>query len=239
MHRLAEENPRFGYRRIASLLRREGWQVNTKRVHRLWKRAGLQVPQKQRKRRRLNTSDAGCTRLKASYPGHVWSVDFLFDTTEDGRQIKFMPIIDEYTRECFIIDVARSITSGRVGRVLDELFAEHDPPTHLRSDNGPEFIAKALKKYLEDRDVDTRYIEPGAPWQNGYVEAFNATFRDELLDRELFATVLEAQVLSEQYRTRYNTYRPHSALDYVTPSAFAAQCRKQTNLTVEPALALA
>lgn len=238
MHQLAEENPRFGYRRIASLLSREGWQANTKRVHRLWKRAGLQVPRKQRKRRRLNAGEDGCARLKATCPGHVWSVDFLFDTTEAGRQVKFMPIIDEYTRECLMIDVSRSITSRRVGQALDGLFAEHGPPANLRSDNGPEFIAKALKNYLGDRDVDTRYIEPGAPWQNGDVESFNATFRDELLDRELFATVLEAQVLSERYRTRYNTYRPHSALNYMTPSAFAVQCRKQADLTVEPVPAL-
>lgn len=243
MHELAEKNPRAGYRMITSLLRREGWRterglVNKKRVHRLWKQAGLQVPKKQHKRRRLGTSENSCLRLKASYPGHVWSVDFLFDTTEDGRQVKFMPVIDEYTRECLLIDVSRSITSERVIEQLEELFRKHGPPANLRSDNGPEFIAKALKSYLADQEVKTRYIEPGAPWQNGYVESFNATFRGELLNLELFATVLEAEVLSEQYRGKYNTYRPHSGLDYLTPSAFAARCREQADIIHEPALAL-
>ena len=243
MHELAQENPRAGYRMITMLLRREGWRttcglVNQKRVHRLWKQAGLQVPKKQRKRRRLGTSEHGCAHLKASYVGHVWSLDFLFDTTEDGRQLKFMPIMDEYTRECFRIDVSRSITSERVIEQLDSLFRQHGPPAHLRSDNGPEFVAEALKRYLADQDVETRYIEPGAPWQNGYVESFNATFRDELLDRELFSTVLEAEVLSEQYRRKYNTYRPHSGLSYLTPSAFAVQCCKEAGIIPEPALAL-
>lgn len=243
MHQLAEENPRAGYRMITMLLRREGWRterglVNKKHVHRLWKQAGLQVPKKQRKRRRLGTSENGCVRLKAGYPGHVWSVDFLFDTTEDGRQVKFMPVIDEYTRECFRIDVSRSITSKRVIRQLGRLFQLHGPPANLRSDNGPEFVAEALKMYLAAAEVETRYIEPGAPWQNGYVESFNATFRDELLDRELFSTVLEAEVLSEQYRRKYNMYRPHSGLEYLTPLAFAAQCRAQASIIPEPALAL-
>ncbi len=232
MHQLSEENPRAGYRMITSLLRREGWRtehglVNKKRVHRLWKLSGLQVPQKQRKRRRLGTSEHGCVRLKAQYPNHVWSVDFLFDTTEDGRQVKLMPVLDEYTRQCLVIDVSRSITSAHVIEQLKRLFAEHGPPVNLRSDNGPEFIAEALKRFLSEREVQTRYIEPGAPWQNGYVESFNATFRDELLDRELFSTLLEAEVLSEQYRRRYNEHRPHSSLDYQTPSAYAAAKRKQ------------
>lgn len=224
---LAEDNPRAGYRMITSLLRRDGWLVNRKRVHRLWKQAGLQVPNSQRKRRRLGTSDNGCLRLKAQYPAHVWSVDFLFDTTEDGRQVKFMPVLDEYTRQCLVIDVSRSITSTRVIEQLKRLFVEHGPPANLRSDNGPEFIAEALKRFLTEQEVETRYIEPGAPWQNGYVESFNATFRDELFDRELFSTLLEARVLSEQYRRRYNEHRPHSSLDYQTPAEYAAAKRKQ------------
>ncbi len=228
MHQLAEQNPRFGYRMITSLLRREGWKVNRKRVHRLWKQAGLQVPQKQHKRRRLGTSENGCVRLKASYPGHVWSVDFLFDTTEDGRQVKFMPILDEYTRQCHAIVVARSITSEDVIEELDRLFLQHGPPENLRSDNGPEFIAEALQSYLKAEAVETRYIEPGAPWQNGFVESFNNTFRDELLDRELFTTLVEAGVLSEQWRRRYNEERPHSSLAYQTPAEYAAQERRHT-----------
>jgi transposase InsO family protein len=227
MHQFSEDNPRAGYRMITHLLRRDGWPVNRKRVHRLWKLSGLQVPKKQRKRRRLGTSENGCVRLKAQYPGHVWSVDFLFDTTEDGRQLKFMPVLDEYTRVCLVIDVSRSITSECVIRALTRLFLEHGAPGHLRSDNGPEFVAEALKRFLAEQEVETRYIEPGAPWQNGYVESFNATLRDELLDRELFSTLLEAEVLSEQYRRRYNEYRPHSSLDYQTPAEYATATRKQ------------
>lgn len=223
MHTLAEENPRAGYRMITSLLRRDGWLVNRKRVHRLWKQAGLQVPQKQQKRRRLGTSDNGCVRMKAMHKDHVWSVDFLYDTTEDGRQVRFMPILDEYTRECLSIVVARSITAGRVVLELERLFNERGRPAHVRSDNGPEFIAEALRSYLDAEQVETRYIEPGAPWQNGFIESFNATFRDELLDRELFSTLKEADVLSQQYRRRYNEHRPHSSLDYRTPAAYAAE----------------
>lgn len=238
MHRLAEQNPRAGYRMITALLSGEGWMVNKKRVHRLWKEAGLQVPQKQHKRRRLGTSEDGCVRLKASYRGHVWSIDFLFDTTADGRQLKFMPVVDEYTRECHRIAVSRSITSEEVVRELGRLMVRHGAPANLRMDNGPEFVAERLRAHLAEAQVETRYVEPGAPWQNGYVESFNATFRGELLDRELFATQLEAEVLSEQYRRKYNSYRPHSGLDYQTPSAFAAQCRKQASVIPEPARAL-
>jgi len=237
MHQLAGENPRAGYRMITHLLRRDGWNVNEKRVHRLWKQAGLQVPQKQRKRRRLGSRENGCIRLKASCPNHVWSVDFLFDATEDGRQLKFMPVVDEYTRECLTIDVSRSITSERVVGELDRLFREHGHPANLRSDNGPEFIAQALQTYLKEEAVETRYIEPGAPWENGYVESFNSTFRDEVLDRELLTTVLEAEVISEHFRRRYNTHRPHSALGYMTPSAYAAQYKTLKN-NPKPAPAL-
>lgn len=234
MHRLSTENPRMGYRMIAKLLRREGWHVNQKRVHRLWKQAGLQVPQKQHKKRRLGMSENGCARLKATHPGHVWSIDFLFDTTEDGHRLKLMPVMDEYTRECFMIDVSRGITSRRVIEVLERLFALHGLPANLRSDNGPEFVAKALREYLAAANVETRYIEPGAPWQNGYIESFNNTLRDELLNREIFTTVLEAQVLSEQFRRRYNEYRPHSSLNYLTPAAYAAGVKK----TLKPVLPL-
>ena len=148
-----------------------------------------------------------------------------------------MPIIDEYTRECFTIELSRSITSAQVIDQLERLFQKHGRPANLRSDNGPEFVAKALKRYLEDEKVETRYIEPGAPWQNGYVESFNSTFREKLLDRELFSTMLEAEVLSEPFRRRYNTYRPHSGLDYMTPAAYAVQHTKLKN-NPEPALAL-
>jgi len=237
IHELAEGHPRFGYRQITALLHQDGYTVNPKRVHRLWKQAGLQVPRRRlRKRRRLGTSENGCTRLKATYPNHVWSYDFLYDRTEDGRQLKIMPIVDEYTRECLAIVVGRSITAWDVVRELDGLFAARGEPGNVRSDNGPEFIAEAVKTHLHDLDIETRYIEPGAPWQNGFIESFNSRFRDELLDRELFTTRLEAQVLCERYRRFYNEERPHSALDYTTPAAYAAGLKRAT--TSEPALAL-
>jgi len=237
IHELAERHPRFGYRQITALLRQDGCPVNPKRVHRLWKQAGLQVPRRRlRKRRRLGTSENGCTRLKATYTNHVWSYDFLYDRTEDGRQLKIMPVVDEYTRECLAIVVGRSITAQDVVCEMDKLFALRGQPGNVRSDNGPEFIAEAVKAHLQDLDVDTRYIKPGAPWQNGFVESFNSRLRDELLDRELFTTVLEARVLCEQYRRFYNEGRPHSALDYKTPVAYAAECEQ--DIILEPALAL-
>jgi transposase InsO family protein len=234
IHDLAERHPRFGYRQITALLRQDGWRVNPNRVHRLWKQSGLQVPRRRsRKRRRLGTGENGCVRLKAAYPNHVWSYDFLYDRTEDGRQLKIMPIVDEFTRECLAIVVGRSITAQDVVRELDALFAARGVPGSVRSDNGPEFMAEVVKTHLRDLDVDTRYIEPGAPWQNGFIESMGSRLRDELLDRELFTTRLEAQVLCERYRRFYNE---ESALDYQTPVAFAAGLEQ--DITLEPALAL-
>lgn len=229
MHELARQNPRYGYRRVAALLRREGWAASSGRAHRLWRQAGLQVPRKQRKRRRLGSGEKGSLRLCATRPNQVWSYDFLFDATESGRTLKVLPIVDEFTRECLLLDVQASITSGDVRRHLDALFAEHGAPEHIRSDNGPEFIAKAIKEHLEDLRIRTRYIDPGAPWQNAYIESFNGRLRDELLERELFATLLEAQVLVEQWRRHYNERRPHSALGYQTPAAFASASRQTIN----------
>ena len=225
MHELAQEHPRFGYRRITALLRREGWQIDPKRLHRLWRQAGLQVRRKQRKRRRVTTGENGTIKLKPLYPNHVWSYDFLFDTTENGRTIKLMPLLDEYTRECLSIVVDRSITSQRVIEELRRLIAERGAPTFVRSDNGPEFIAEAVKRHLKASGVQTCFIDPGAPWQNGYLESFNGKLRDELLNRELFGNLSEAQVLVEQHRMAYNEERPHSALDYQTPAEFAAKQR--------------
>lgn len=236
LHQLSRRYPRYGYRRVAALLRREGCQVNTKRVHRLWKQAGLQVPGTQRKRRRIGASEQGTVRLRAAYPNHVWSYDFVFDQTENGRTLKLMPVVDEYTRECLALEVGRGLTSGDVIRVLERLIRKRGEPQHVRSDNGPEFIARAVKQYLKERGAKTRYIDPGAPWQNPYVESFNGKLRDEFLDRELFGNLLEAQVLAEQYRQRYNQSRPHSALDYQTPAAFAATYTENAN--PKPALAL-
>ena len=208
------------------MLRREGWRVNKKRVHRLWRKEGLKVPDKQRKRRRLakleGTSENGCTRRRAERRNHVWSYDFAMDETEDGRRLKMMPIVDEYTRECLSINVERSITADDIVATLASLFRRRGEPEFIRSDNGPEFIAKAIKRWLEVSGVGTLYIEPGSPWENAYSETFISRFSDELLKREVFADLLEAKVLVEDYRGHYNHHRPHSALGYRTPAEFAA-----------------
>jgi transposase InsO family protein len=225
MVKLSRENPRYGYRRVWALLRREGWPVNKKRVHRLWRQEGLKVLEKQRKRRQLlllGGSENGCTRRSAKHKDHVWSYDFVMDLTEDGRRLKMMPVVDEYTRECLSIDVERSITAEDVVETLASLFCRRGEPTFMRSDNGPEFIAKAVKRWLELSGVRTLYIEPGSPWENAYSETFISRFSDEVLKREVFADLLEAKVLIEDYRGHYNHHRPHSALGYQTPAEFAA-----------------
>jgi putative transposase len=218
----SRENPRYGYRRVWALLRREGWAINKKRVQRLWREADLKVPAKERKRRRMGTSENGCTRRRAEYIDHVWSYDFAMDATEDGRRLKVMPVVDEYSRECLALEVERSITAENVVEVLDKLFSERGEPAYIRSDNGPEFIAQAIKGRLESSGVKTLYIEPGAPWENAYSETFISRLRDELLDREVFANLKEAQVLAEDHRDHYNHRRPHGALGYLTPAEFAA-----------------
>ena len=224
MIEFSRENPRYGYRRVWAMLRREGWRVNKKRVHRLWRKEGLKVPDKQRKRRRLleGTSENGCTRRRAERRNHVWSYDFVIDETEDGRRLKMMPIVDEYSRECLSIEVERSITAEDVVSTLASLFCQRGEPAFIRSDNGPEFIAKAIRRWLEVSGVGTLYIEPGSPWENAYSETFISRFGDELLKREVFADLLEAKVLVEDYRGHYNHHRPHSALGYQTPAEFAA-----------------
>ena len=221
---LSQENPRYGYRRVWALLRREGWPVNKKRVHRLWRQEGLRVPDKQRKRRRLllSESENGCTRRRAEHKDHVWSYDFVMDLTEDGRRLKMLPVVDEYTRECLSIGVGRSITAEDVVETLASLFRRRGAPSFIRSDNGPEFVAEAVKRWLEVSGVGTLYIEPGSPWENAYSETFISRFSDELLKREVFADLLEAKVLVEDYRGHYNHHRPHSALGYQTPAQFVA-----------------
>jgi putative transposase len=220
---LSGQNPRYGYRRVWALLRREGWEVNKKRVHRLWREADLKVPAgRRRKRQRLGSSENGVARRRAEYLGHLWSYDFAMDATEDGRRLKMMPVVDEYSRECLALEVERSITSEEVVKTLDRLFAERGAPRFIRSDNGPEFIAQAVKRWLAASGVETLYIEPGAPWENAYSETFISRMRDELLDREEFANLKEAKVLAEDYRDHYNHHRPHGALGYLTPVEFAA-----------------
>jgi putative transposase len=220
---LSQQNPRYGYRRVWALLGREGWAVNKKRVQRLWREAGLKVPAtRERKRRRLGSSENGCTRRRAEYIDHVWSYDFAMDTTEDGRRLKVMPVVDEYTRECLSLEGQRLIKACGVIDTLRRLFIERGEPDYIRSDNGPEFIAEALKEWLAISGVKTLYIEPGTPWENAYSETFISRLRDELLERELFANLKEAQVLLEDYREHYNHRRPHGALGYLTPAEFAA-----------------
>jgi transposase InsO family protein len=221
---LSRKHPRYGYRRVHALIVREGWRVNRKRVQRLWTEAGLKVQRKQRKRGRLGTRENGCTRQQAERKNHVWSYDFTMDQTADGRRLKLMPVVDEFTRECLAIEVERSITAQDVIATLAYLFRVHGEPKYIRSDNGPEFIANAVKQWLAASGVKTLYIEPGSPWQNAYVESFNGKLEDELLGRELFTSLTEAKVLIEQYRVEYNHERPHSSLDYRTPAEFAASC---------------
>lgn len=221
---LAHENPACGYRMIWGMLKREGRKVNVKRVHRLWKQAGLKVSKPQAKRAHSGTSENASHVKRAEAPNQVWTYDFTFDTTRDGRRLKFLAVIDEYTRQCLRIEVGRSMSSKTVIRILAELMQIHGEPAALRSDNGPEFIAKAVQEWLAAAGVSTYYIQPGSPWENAYAESFNSRFRAEFLSRELFNTLLEAQVLTEKHRLWYNHVRPHSSLEYQTPAQFAIAC---------------
>ncbi len=216
--KLASRYGRYGYRRITALLRRDGWHVNEKRVYRIWRREGLKVPMKQPKRGRLWLNDGSCVRLRPQYKGHVWSYDFVQDRTHDGKVFRMLCVIDEYTRECLAIRVERRLNSRDVLDTLGELFVQHGAPEHIRSDNGPEFIAIALREWLARLGVQTLYITPASPWENGYCESFNSKLRDELLAREIFYDLREAKVLIEGWRHHYNTARPHSSLDYKPPA---------------------
>lgn len=232
MHELARQHPRYGYRRIHALLDEEGFKAGRDRVHRLWRRHGLGVPRKTHKRRRLGGIENGITRHAAARIDHVWTYDFVKDQTTDGRPIKMLTVVDEYTRECLACPVARNFTSADVVRTLRALFATRGVPTHIRSDNGPEFIAKKVRSWLEENKVGPLYIEPGAPWQNGVGESFNGKLRDECLNLELFTSLAEARVVIGDYVEHYNTRRPHSSLDYRTPAAFASACRAAPPLGV-------
>ena len=216
--RLAERFGRYGYRRITALLRNDGWYVNEKRVYRIWRREGLKVPMKQPKRGRLWMNVGSCVRLRPAHKGHVWSYDFVQDRTRDGRVFRMLCVVDEFTRECLAIRVERKLNSRDVLDTLGELFVRHGPPEHIRSDNGPEFIATALRDRLERIGVKTLYITPGSPWENGYCESFNSKLRDELLAREIFFDLREAKILIEAWRHHYNTARPHSSLGYKPPA---------------------
>jgi len=216
--KLSLQYGRYGYRRITGLLRNEGWRVNAKRVERIWRREGLKVPQRHPARRRLWLGDGSCIRLRAEHKDHVWSYDFVAARTHDGRPLRMLTIVDEYTRECLAIDVARNLNSDDVLARLTELFVFRGVPEHIRSDNGSEFTAIAVREWLAHVGVKTLYIEPGSPWENGYCESFNGKLRDELLNGEIFETLQEAKVVIEAWRRHYNEVRPHSSLGYVPPA---------------------
>ena len=218
MVELAREYGRYGYRRITAMLNSEGWRVNHNRIERLWKREGLKVSAKQPKKGRLWLTDGSCVRLRPAFKGHVWSYDFIVARTRDRRAFRLLAIIDEHTRECLAIYAARRITSDDVLGILAQLFLERGAPCYLRSDNGPEFTALVVREWLGRVGVKTLYIEPGSPWENGYIESFNGKLRDELLNLEIFDTVLEAKVLVERWRQHYNAVRPHSSLGYRPPA---------------------
>ncbi len=220
---LATQYGRYGYRRITALLQEAGWTVNVKRVERIWRREGLKVPQKQPKKGRLWLNDGSCVRLRPEYRDHVWSYDFVEARTHDGRKFRMLNIIDEFTRECLAIRIDRKLNSISVIDALTDLFILRGVPTHIRSDNGPEFIAKAVREWILAVGAKTAFIEPGSPWENGYCESFNARLRDELLNGEIFYSLAEAKVVIESWRRHYNTARPHSSLGYRPPAPKVVQ----------------
>ncbi len=230
---LAKDYGRYGYRRIMALLREEGWQINHKRMLRLWRREGLKVPAKQPKRKRLWFNDGSCVRQRPEHKDHVWSYDFVMNRSDDGRPMKMLTIVDEYTRECLAIVVERRLNSEDVLATLFDLFIERGVPEYIRSDNGSEFTAKAVREWLSNVGVKTLYIEPGSPWENGYNESFNGKFRDELLNGEIFETLFEAKVLIERWRKEYNTLRPHSALGYLPPAPETVEAIQTVSATLQ------
>jgi len=229
MHMLAAQYPRYGYRRIRIFLQRQGHELGWHRAHRLWRQAGLQLPRR-RPRRRVATSRP--RPLPAASANFVWALDFVFDACANGQQIKCLTIVDEYTRECLAIDVAGSIRSRRLLEVLAQLISVHGAPRYLRSDNGPEFVSRALLEWLVQANIETALIDPGKPWQNGADESFNGKLRDECLSLEWFRSCAEARVIIENWRRHYNTVRPHSSLQYLTPHAFKQQHHPSTNRAV-------
>ena len=235
MRALARRRPRCGADRIDRLLVQRDWQVNHKRVHRLWKRENMQVPRKQHRRRRFSGgSENSCVRRRAEHKDHVWSYDFLSDRTEDGRRLKLLAVIDETTRECLAIEVTRSFTAQDVVGILQYLFSVRGTPRHLRSDNGPEFVAKTVRRWLARSDVKTLFIAKGSHWENGYIESSGGKLRDELLNRELFLSQEEARWVIDRWRLDYNHHRIHSSLEYQTPAAFAAGCVLPASATPAP-----
>lgn len=232
LRRLAAKHPRYGYRRIAVQLKREGVEVNLKRIGRLWRQEGLRVPQRQRKKRRMGEAANSTQRRRATSINEVWCYDFVFDQTEDGRRLKWLPVCDEFTRESVALEVSRRMEAKDVIGVLQEAVQQRGAPAYIRSDNGPEFIAKAVREWIASRGFETLYIEPGSPWQNAYSESFNSRLRDELLNVESFGSLLEAKILAKEYRRVYNEERPHSSLGYQTPVEFARRCHWADSATL-------
>ena len=215
---LASRYGRYGYRRITALLGTAGWQVGCDRVQRIWRREGLKVPRKHKPRGRLWLNDGSCVRLRPQHRNHVWSYDFVEAQTHDGRKIRLMTLIDEFTRECLAIRVARRINSFGVIETMADVMVKRGVPEHIRSDNGAEMTAKVVRNWFAKLGAKTLYIEPGSPWENGYCESFNGKLRDECLDGEIFYSLKEAQIVIESWRVHYNTKRPHSALGYRPPA---------------------
>jgi transposase InsO family protein len=223
LHELARKHPRYGYRRMTNKLRREGWRINGKRIARLMRQEGLRVPTRTRKRQRLGSSENSCSRRTPARVNEVWTIDFVMDETRDGKRLKILPILDEFSRCCHSILVGRSLTGTNVMVELERLMTVHGAPGFIRCDNGPEFIASAVMGFLAQAGVETLFIAPGSPWENGYAESFMSRFRDELLNLEVFNSRREAEVLIERYRREYNLERPHSSLGYLTPAEFLEQ----------------
>ena len=215
---LSETYGRYGYRMVTGLLNNAGWHVNHKRVERIWRSEGLKVPRKHKKRGRLWLNDGSCVRLRPKRPNHVWSYDFVHERTHDGRAFRTLNIIDEFSKEALMIRVNRKLNSTDVVDALTDLFILRGPPAYIRSDNGPEFVADKVRKWIATVGAKTAFIEPGSPWENGYCESFNSRFRDELLNGEIFYSLKEAQIIIEKWRVHYNTVRPHSSLGYKPPA---------------------
>lgn len=231
---VVRKHPRFGYRRVWAVLRADGWRVNRKRVYRAWRRLGLRVPKTARKKRRLGSSGNACHRHRAEGRDHVWAWDFIHDRTADGKALKWLSVVDEHTRECLALEVGRGVAARRVTEVLDRLLAERGVPGHIRSDNGPEFVATAVRRWVAERGVEVLYIAPASPWENGYAESFHGKVRDEFLTAEEFGSVREAAVLGAEWRRAYNHDRPHSSLGYRTPAAFGSSCPRYDSASLRP-----
>ena len=229
--RLAGKYGRYGYRRVTSLLQTEGWRVNHKRVERIWREQGLKVPKKQPKRKRLYLNDGSCIRLRPLFPNHVWSYDFVSDRLSNGKKIRMLTVIDEYTRKCLTIRVDYQLKSDDVIDVLSTLFLTQGIPEYIRSDNGSEFTAHVLQDWLKVLGVKAAYIEPGSPWENGYNERFNGSLRDECLNLEYFHTLKEARVIIGEWVNEYNHIRPHSSLGYRPPAPVVMLKEKGYELT--------